>query len=87
MGYITAGDGTQISFKDWGEGPVVTFSHGWPLNADAWDGQLHFLAKQGYRVIAHGRRGHGRSSQPSERPRVPQELTQNNREISRRRTS
>ena len=62
---ITTSDGTQIYFKDWGEGPVVTFSHGWPLNADAWDGQLHFLASQGFRVIAHDRRGHGRSSQPS----------------------
>jgi len=62
---ITTSDGTQIYFKDWGEGPVVTFSHGWPLNADAWDGQMHFLASQGFRVIAHDRRGHGRSSQPS----------------------
>ncbi|QHE94706.1 alpha/beta fold hydrolase [Pandoraea fibrosis] len=58
-------DGTQIYYKDWGEGPVVTFSHGWPLNADAWDGQMHFLARNGFRVIAHDRRGHGRSSQPS----------------------
>lgn len=66
MSYITTDDGTQIYYKDWGDGPVVTFSHGWPLNADAWDGQLHFLAQQGYRVIAHDRRGHGRSSQPSE---------------------
>ncbi|ARP93753.1 alpha/beta fold hydrolase [Bordetella genomosp. 13] len=62
---ITTQDGTQIYFKDWGEGPVVTFSHGWPLNADAWDGQMHFLASHGFRVIAHDRRGHGRSSQPS----------------------
>jgi non-heme chloroperoxidase len=62
---ITTEDGTQIYFKDWGEGPVVTFSHGWPLNADAWDGQMHFLAANGFRVIAHDRRGHGRSSQPS----------------------
>lgn len=62
---ITTPDGTQIYFKDWGEGPVITFSHGWPLNADAWDGQMHFLADQGFRVIAHDRRGHGRSSQPS----------------------
>ncbi|MFC4277559.1 alpha/beta fold hydrolase [Achromobacter aloeverae] len=58
-------DGTQIYYKDWGDGPVVTFSHGWPLNADAWDGQMHFLARNGFRVIAHDRRGHGRSSQPS----------------------
>ena len=62
---ITTPDGTQIYFKDWGEGPVVTFSHGWPLNADAWDGQMHFLARNGFRVIAHDRRGHGRSTQSS----------------------
>ncbi|MDP9920699.1 non-heme chloroperoxidase [Variovorax boronicumulans] len=62
---ITTPDGTQIYYKDWGDGPVVTFSHGWPLNADAWDGQMHFLARNGYRVIAHDRRGHGRSSQSS----------------------
>jgi non-heme chloroperoxidase len=63
---ITSKDGTQIYYKDWGRGPVVTFSHGWPLNADAWDGQLNFLAQQGFRVIAHDRRGHGRSDQASE---------------------
>ena len=62
---ITAKDGTQIYYKDWGRGPVVTFSHGWPLNADAWDGQMLFLAQNGYRVIAHDRRGHGRSEQAS----------------------
>ncbi|WP_313465215.1 alpha/beta fold hydrolase, partial [Achromobacter sp.] len=62
---FTTSDGTQIYYKDWGDGPVVTFSHGWPLNADAWDGQMHFLASHGFRVIAHDRRGHGRSSQPS----------------------
>ncbi|QHN04705.1 alpha/beta hydrolase [Granulicella sp. WH15] len=56
-------DGTSIYFKDWGSGPVVTFSHGWPLQADAWDSQMLFLAKRGFRVIAHDRRGHGRSSQ------------------------
>jgi non-heme chloroperoxidase len=66
MSYITTEDGTQIYYKDWGTGPVITFSHGWPLSADAWDGQLHFLANQGYRVIAHDRRGHGRSSQSSD---------------------
>jgi non-heme chloroperoxidase len=60
---ITSKDGTQIYYKDWGRGPAVTFSHGWPLNADAWDGQMHFLAQQGFRVIAHDRRGHGRSEQ------------------------
>jgi non-heme chloroperoxidase len=65
MSTITTSDGTEIYYKDWGEGPVVTFSHGWPLNADAWDGQMLFLAQNGYRVIAHDRRGHGRSSQPS----------------------
>ena len=56
-------DGTTIYYKDWGSGPAVTFSHGWPLNADGWDAQLHFLAEAGFRVIAHDRRGHGRSSQ------------------------
>ena len=65
MSTITTSDGTEIYYKDWGEGPVVTFSHGWPLNADAWDGQLLFLAQNGYRVVAHDRRGHGRSSQSS----------------------
>lgn len=62
---LIAKDGTQIYYKDWGAGPVVTFSHGWPLNSDAWDGQMHFLARNGFRVIAHDRRGHGRSGQPS----------------------
>ena len=65
MSFITTKNGTQIYYKDWGEGPVVTFSHGWPLNADAWDGQMLFLAQHGYRVVAHDRRGHGRSSQAS----------------------
>ena len=65
MSTITAKDGTEIYYKDWGEGPVVTFSHGWPLNADAWDGQMLFLAQHGFRVVAHDRRGHGRSSQAS----------------------
>ena len=64
MSTITTPDGAGIYYKDWGTGPVVTFSHGWPLNADAWDDQMFFLAKNGYRVIAHDRRGHGRSSQP-----------------------
>jgi len=63
MSTITTKDGTSIFYKDWGKGPVVTFSHGWPLNADAWDGQMHFLAEHGFRVVAHDRRGHGRSSQ------------------------
>ena len=65
MATITVKDGTTIYYKDWGTGPVVTFSHGWPLNADAWDGQMLFLAQHGFRVIAHDRRGHGRSSQAS----------------------
>lgn len=57
-------DGTRIYFKDWGQGRPIVFSHGWPLNADAWDEQLVYFASRGYRVIAHDRRGHGRSSQP-----------------------
>ena len=65
MSTITTKDGTEIYYKDWGEGPVVTFSHGWPLSADAWDGQMLFLAQNGFRVVAHDRRGHGRSSQAS----------------------
>jgi len=66
MSTITTKDGAEIYYKDWGQGPVVTFSHGWPLNADMWDGQMLFLAQHGYRTIAHDRRGHGRSSQASE---------------------
>src|SRR5437762_2622608 len=65
MSTITTKDGTEIYYKDWGEGPVVTFSHGWTLSADAWDGQMLFLAQNGFRVVAHDRRGHGRSSQAS----------------------
>src|SRR4051812_24517511 len=64
MSIITTKDGTEIFYKDWGTGQPVVFSHGWPLNADAWDEQLFFLASHGYRAIAHDRRGHGRSSQP-----------------------
>ncbi|MBV8884037.1 MAG: alpha/beta hydrolase [Chroococcidiopsidaceae cyanobacterium CP_BM_RX_35] len=59
----TMKDGTKIYYKDWGTGPVVTFSHGWPLSADAWDAQMLFLGSNGYRVIAHDRRSHGRSDQ------------------------
>jgi len=68
MSTITTSDGTTLYYKDWGprSGPVVTFSHGWPLSADAWDPQMMFLASQGFRCIAHDRRGHGRSSQPWE---------------------
>ncbi|MGP9555909.1 alpha/beta fold hydrolase [Halomonas sp. AOP43-F2-13] len=63
---ITTADGVELYYKDWGpkDGPAVTFSHGWPLNSDSWESQMIFLASQGYRVIAHDRRGHGRSSQP-----------------------
>jgi non-heme chloroperoxidase len=64
MPRITTKDGTRIYYKDWGSGQPVLFSHGWPLNADAWDDQLFFFASNGYRAIAHDRRGHGRSSQP-----------------------
>jgi non-heme chloroperoxidase len=63
MSTITVKDGTEIYYKDWGKGQPVVFSHGWPLNADAWDAQMFFLGHHGYRVIAHDRRGHGRSGQ------------------------
>jgi non-heme chloroperoxidase len=63
MSTITTKDGTEIYYKDWGEGPAVTFSHGWPLSSDMWDGQMLFLAQNGFRAIALDRRGHGRSSQ------------------------
>ena len=64
MATITTKDGTQIYYKDWGEGQPIVFSHGWPLTADAWEDQMIYLASRGYRCIAHDRRGHGRSSQP-----------------------
>jgi non-heme chloroperoxidase len=66
MGTITTADGTEIFFKDWGSGQPIVFSHGWPLSADDWDAQMMFFLRQGYRVIAHDRRGHGRSTQTSD---------------------
>ncbi len=65
MGTITTTDGTEIFYKDWGSGKPIVFSHGWPLSADDWDTQMLFFLDHGYRVIAHDRRGHGRSSQTS----------------------
>ena len=64
MSTFKTNDGTELYYKDWGSGRPVVFSHGWPLSADAWDAQMLYLGKNGYRVIAHDRRGHGRSSQP-----------------------
>jgi non-heme chloroperoxidase len=66
MSTITVKDGTEIYYKDWGTGQPLVFHHGWPLSGDDWDGQMMFFLKQGYRVIAHDRRGHGRSSQTGE---------------------
>jgi non-heme chloroperoxidase len=63
MGTVTTGDGVEIYYKDWGKGQPIVFSHGWPLSADDWDAQMLFFLGHGYRVIAHDRRGHGRSSQ------------------------
>lgn len=63
MGMIKVSDGTEIFYKDWGKGQPIVFSHGWPLSADDWDGQMMFFVNRGFRVIAHDRRGHGRSSQ------------------------
>jgi len=62
-GYVTTADGTKIYYKDWGSGQPIVFSHGWPLSADDWDPQMMFFLQNGYRVIAHDRRGHGRSTQ------------------------
>jgi non-heme chloroperoxidase len=64
MTTVTTKDGTQIYYKDWGEGQPIVFSHGWPLSSDAWEDQMVFLGARGFRCIAHDRRGHGRSSQP-----------------------
>jgi len=66
MRSLTTKDGTNIFYKDWGSGKPIVFSHGWPLTADAWDAQMLFLGMRGYRVIAHDRRGHGRSGQTSD---------------------
>jgi len=66
MSTITTKDGVEIFYKDWGEGQPIVFSHGWPLSADDWDAQMLFFVKNGYRVIAHDRRGHGRSAQVSD---------------------
>jgi non-heme chloroperoxidase len=65
MGMITTDDGTEIFYKDWGSGQPIVFSHGWPLSADDWDTQMMFFLLSGYRVVAHDRRGHGRSTQTS----------------------
>jgi len=64
MSFVKTKDGVEIFYKDWGKGQPIVFSHGWPLTADAFEDQMFFLASRGYRVIAHDRRGHGRSSQP-----------------------
>jgi len=79
MSIVKTKDGVEIFYKDWGKGQPIVFSHGWPLSADDWDTQMLFFLKHGYRVIAHDRRGHGRSSQVSDarhgrlwrRPRDP----------------
>lgn len=64
MNFITTRDGVRIAYKDWGTGQPIIFSHGWPLSGDAWEAQMLFFGQQGFRVIAHDRRGHGRSDQP-----------------------
>src|ERR1041384_2554967 len=66
MSTITTIDGVEIYYKDWGKGQPIVFSHGWPLSSDDWDAQMLFFVQQGYRVIAHDRRGHGRSTQTSD---------------------
>ena len=63
MSFVKTKDGVEIFYKDWGKGQPIVFSHGWPLSADDWDNQMLFFLSRGYRVIAHDRRGHGRSSQ------------------------
>lgn len=69
MSYVTVKDGTEIYYKDWGSGQRIVFSHGWPLSADDWDAQMLVRLEHGFRVIAHDRRGHGRSTQNERRPR------------------
>src|SRR6266536_1437172 len=64
MSFVTAADGAQIFYKDWGNGSPILLSHGWPLTADSWEAQMLFLASNGFRCVAHDRRGHGRSTQP-----------------------
>src|SRR5262245_18672498 len=64
MGWITTAEGTKLYYKDWGTGRPVVFSHGWPLDDDAWDDQAFLVASNGFRAVAHDRRGHGRSEQP-----------------------
>jgi non-heme chloroperoxidase len=64
MGTISTKDGTQLYYKDWGAGPTIVFSHGWPLSSDSWESPMLYLAERGFRCVAHDRRGHGRSSQP-----------------------
>jgi len=66
MSFVTSNDGTEIFYKDWGSGRPIVFSHGWPLSADDWDAQMMFFLNRGYRVIAHDRRGHGRSAQTAD---------------------
>ena len=65
MAFVTTGDGTEIFYKDWGSGQPIVFHHGWPLSSDDWDAQMMFFVLRGYRVVAHDRRGHGRSTQTS----------------------
>ncbi|HVK61561.1 MAG TPA: alpha/beta hydrolase [Bdellovibrionales bacterium] len=72
MGMISLNDGERLFFKDWGKGQPIVFSHGWPLTGDAWDGQMLFMLQNGYRVIAHDRRGHGRSSQSGDNNNMDQ---------------
>ena len=66
MPFVTTGDGTEIFYKDWGRGQPIVFHHGWPLSSDDWDAQMMFFVLLGYRVVAHDRRGHGRSTQTSD---------------------